>query len=261
MAIIGRNRALTGVLAVGLALFGFEGSARAVTKVAVIDDGVDSTGSVWCAFLTDNGCECTLFPVSGPTSSLDLFAVVIDMSDEWADSGHLLAEVMNSGRGVIVWGAAAEALGIQTDPIVQGWVGANMLSFGNQSVRTTASDSILGNTPPGTEIANNGKFGGWAIEDTSTHNEAKVLARYNAGSGPIALLRNRLVGKSVFFSNAFDTFDPVQQQIILGAVEELSVRTIPTTSTWGLVVFGLSAMTGGTIILLNYHAVLIEPKA
>lgn len=233
-----------------LVTFGFlTATAQAATKVAVIDNGVDSTGSAWCSFLTDHGYECTLYPASGPTSSLDSFAVVIDMSNDWDDNDQLLAQVIVSGRGVIVWGAAAEALQINTNSTVQGWVGANTLSFGNQSIRTTVSDSILGNIPPGTEIASNGKLGGWALDDTAGHDEAKVLARYNAGSGPIALLRNQLVGKSVYFSNAFDTFDPVHQQIILSTVEELSVRTIPAISTWGVVFLWIAVAIVGTLVL------------
>jgi|CXWL01.1.fsa_nt_gi hypothetical protein len=248
MSCIIRIRTRTIVIVVGLALCGLHARTEAATKVAVIDDGIDSTGSVWCSFLNDNGYECTLFPPSGPTTSLDTFAVVIDMSGQWTDSNHLLADVMASGRGVITWGRAPAVLGIDTDPIVQAWIGANVDSFGSEFVKTTAVDSILGNLVPGTIIGNSGKFGAWALDDTSGHDDAKVLARHNSGTSTIAILRNRWTGQSVYLSNPF-ILDDVQAQILFRAIDELSVRTIPTTTTWGLIVLAMSMVTGGSILL------------
>jgi len=226
--------------------------ARAGTKVAVIDGDVEVTGTegeAWCALLNVNGYECTLFPESGPTGTLDIYAVVVDLSSEWSDSGHILADVMKSGRGVITWGFAPAKLGIDTDLIVQAWIGANMFNNGNQSVRTTAIDSILGSLVPGTQLSHTGDFGAWAIDDTSGHDDAKVLARHNAGTSTIALLRNRWTGQSVYFSNALYAGATVHDEIILRAVGELSVRTIPATTTWGLIVFGMFMLVVGSILL------------
>jgi hypothetical protein len=154
------------------------------------------------------------------------------MSSEWTDSGHLLAEVIQSGRGVITWGRAPEVLGIETDATVRAWVGANVYSTGSDLIKTVTSDSILGDIVPGTIIGNSGKFGADALDDISGHNASKVLARHNSGTSTIAILRNRLVGQSVYFSNAITGINAEQEDIILRAVGELSVRTIPATSTW-----------------------------
>ena len=125
MSRIIRNRGWTIVLAVGLALFRLQTSVLAATRVAVIDNAVDPPGVSWCSFLNDNGYECTLFPASGPTQALDAFTVVIDMSSQWADPQHSLAAFLQNGKGVITWGLAPYALGVDNDPVVQGWIGAN----------------------------------------------------------------------------------------------------------------------------------------
>ena len=152
MSTIQRIRARTLVIAIGLGLSVFQSRANAATKVAIIDNGINPSGTQWCSLLNNNGYECTLFPPSGPTTSLNAFAVVIDMSSEWTDSGHLLADVMASGRGVITRGWAPYYLGIDSDPIVQAWIGANRSSYGTDFFTTTAMDSILGDRPPGTVL-------------------------------------------------------------------------------------------------------------
>ena len=96
--------------------------ARAATKLTVIDGGDGSPqtpGQYWCMFLNDNGYECTFFPKSGPTGPLDAFSVAIDMSEEWADPQHSHAAFLNTGKGVITWGGAPYALGIDNDSVVQ----------------------------------------------------------------------------------------------------------------------------------------------
>lgn len=222
-------------------------STLAVTKVAVIDDGIDSNGTQWCAFLDNNGYECMLFPPSGPTIPLDEFAVVIDMSEEWDDPQHILADFLQSGKGVITWGLAPLALGINTDPVVQAWIGANDTTAGTGSYVTTAVDSILGPRPPGTQLGHAGKFGGKALENIGGHAEAKVLARFTSGLGTIALLSNRWeTGRSVYFSDEFSPEHTDHAEIVLLAMGELS-KDIPTTSLWGLLILTLLLLIIGSI--------------
>mgnify|MGYP001569059487 FL=1 len=132
--------------------------ARAATKVAIIDDAVDPPGTFWCSFLNGNGYECTLFPATGPTQPFDTFAVVIDMSRQWADPQHSLEVFLHTGKGVITWGTAPYALGINNDPVVQEWIGANLASSGTDLYITTATDSILGDRPPGTVLGGGGRL-------------------------------------------------------------------------------------------------------
>jgi hypothetical protein len=223
--------------------------AHAATKVAIIDDAVDPPGTFWCSFLNDNGYECTLFPASGPTQPLGSFAVVIDMSGQWADPQHSLAAFMQTGKGVITWGTAPFALGINNDSIVQEWIGANLASSGTDLYVTTATDSILGDRPPGTVLGGVGEAGAEALDGTAGHPDAKILARFTSGIGQIALLRNRWEGgRSVYFSSAFSPGSSIHADIILRAMTELSVQ-IPATSTWGCFIFALSALTTGSIIV------------
>lgn len=238
-----------GLKAWHLAILGFlTASVHAATKVAVIDAGVDPPGQFWCSFLIDNGFECTLFPATGPTTSLDEFAVVIDMSDEWADSGHLLAQVMQSGRGVITWGSAPDVLGLESDPLVRAWIGANDATFGSDMIKTVTADSMLVGISPGTIIGNSGKFGSRALNNIVGHDQAKVLARHGGGTSSIALLRNRWTGQSVYISDGL-ILDEVVGQILLRAVNELSVRTVPASSTWGLMILGLIITITGSILV------------
>jgi len=226
--------------------------ARAATRVALIDGGdldPKTRGERWCSFLNNNGYECTLFPMSGPTSSLEEFAVVIDMSNQWADPTGSLSQFLRTGKGVIVWGAGAETLGIDNDPIVQAWIGANEGSFGTEGCVTTSPDPILGDIPAGTEIAHCGFSLCRALRDTNGHPEAKTLARFNVSSAPIAILRNRWEGgRSIYLSDVLIAGVPLHDEIFLRAVAELSIR-IPTISAWGCFLFALSAVTAGSIVM------------
>ncbi|MDO8629357.1 MAG: S8 family serine peptidase, partial [Phycisphaerales bacterium] len=217
----------------------------------MIDPGVDDLmGQYWCSFLNENGYECVLFPGSGPTESLDSFAVVIDMSEVWTDPQHALADFLRTGKGVVTWGWAPYALGIDSDPTVQKWIGANHSTAGSGPYTTTAVDSILGSLPPGTELGGCGKFGCTALDDTTGHADAKVLARFTNGPGfVIALMRNRWEGgRSIYVLNEW-TFDaPNHSEILLRAMSELSVQ-IPTTSAWGCLILALSALTAGSIVI------------
>lgn len=249
MSWIIRSRVPTIVFAVGLTLAYLPTGANGAIKVAVIDGGEPeppTLGEIWCSFLNDNGYECTLFPRSGPTSSLDSFAVVIDMSYEWTDSGHLLAQVMQSGRGVITWGNAPDVLGLENDPVVQAWIGASDATFGSDLIETVTEDSILEGVPPGTTIGNSGKFGSRALNNIVGHDNAKVLARHGGGSSSIALLRNQWIGQSLYITDGL-LLDDVVGQILLRAVNEFSVRTVPSSSTWGMVVLFLGLLCIGSL--------------
>ncbi len=157
------------LLALGAVLCAAAPPARAGTKVAVIDGGPlfpETHGQLWCEFLDANGYDCTLYPVTGPTESLSPFALIIDMSEKWEDAEHRLADALQVGKGVITWGFAPFALRVDKDTVVQSWIGANRFGSGTESCWVTSTDSILGDLPPGTEIANCGKFGCTGLDDT-----------------------------------------------------------------------------------------------
>ena len=246
------HRFARSAIAAGVVLCALAAPARAAVKVAVIDGGLTvpiTQGQIWCSFLTDSGYECTLFPTSGPTQPLGSFAEVIDMSGQWADPQHSLAAFMQTGKGVITWGTAPYALGIDNDPVVQAWIGANLAHWGTGFYITTATDSILGDRPLGTVLGGAGKCCARAVDDTAGHPDAKVLGRFNSGGGPIALLRNRWEGgRSIYFSDEFIVGNPTHEEIILRALAELSIQ-IPATSTWGCLIFALSALTAGSIVI------------
>jgi hypothetical protein len=102
-------------------VLGSTAPARAAVKVAVIDSEstFPSPAERWCIFLGSNGYECTVFPVTGPTTSLEPFDVVVDLSEVWTDPSKMLAEHLRKRKGVIVWHRAPTALGIATDPTVR----------------------------------------------------------------------------------------------------------------------------------------------
>lgn len=230
------------------------GSASAIggQTVAVIDYSA-GWGAFWCPFLEANSHPCTLFPSGGPTGPLDPYDVIIDMSDVWADPDGLLADAMQAGKTVITWGEAPLALGINSNPTVQAWIGANQYSGGTEELVTTMSDPLLGEIPPGTEIWDANTSFRSGVRDSSGYPQAQSLAiwTYHAlpDPKPIGILRNFWGnGASVYL---FDGINPggneLRNQIVLNSVR--IQQLIPATSTWGLLIFVLGVATAGTLVL------------
>lgn len=228
------------------------GSASAFggQSVAIIDAG-SGAGPYWCFFLEGHGHPCTLFPPEGPTGPLDPFDVIIDMSPLWADPGGLLADVLQAGKTVITYGEAPLALGINSNPTVQAWIGANQYSGGDEDLVTTVTDAILGNISPGTTIADCSTSFCTALRDSSGHVGAAVLAVFVhvPFPKPIGIMRNFWGnGVSVYLSNAITPgSDGPDDEIILNSVR--IQQLIPTTSAWGLLILVLGVAITGTLIL------------
>ncbi|MDO8629151.1 MAG: hypothetical protein Q7R41_01550, partial [Phycisphaerales bacterium] len=202
--------------------------ARAATKVAVIDGGSPvppTEGQHWCGFLNDNGYECTLFPRSGPTETLDPFQVIIDMSDEWSDPTGSLADQMRARKGVITWGSAPGALGLSSNP----WIGANDNVNSCDDLVTLVRDPILGSIPPGIAVAFCGDGPCWSLLDTIGHPDAKILATFPSYCYGIGILRNTWEGgQSVYLFGHITPGNapPLHDDIILSTMRTLS-RPIP----------------------------------
>ncbi len=205
-------------------------TALGAGRVAVIDN---TTGSAeaWCGFLITNHYECTVLPASGPPGPLGDFDVVIDLSNTWADPDGLLADHMRAGKGVITVRDAPMALGLESNPTVQAWIGANATtSVSWTSLVTTDTDELLGTLPPETFVGHCHQFDFCgALSDTTGHTNAKIVARFDGGSGPIGILRNSWEGgQSVFMSGvSYGTgelpyFWPMGAEIVFRAVGVLS---------------------------------------
>lgn len=238
------SAALLGSLGLGTAFGG--------QTVAIIDTDhfIPSLAAGWCAFLQQHGHPCTTFPTSGPTGPLNVFDVVIDMSELWTDPAGELADLMVVGKTVITWGEAPRALGINANPTVQAWIGANEYSGGTEDIITTATDPLLGDIPPGTKIADVNTSLGWGLRYSSGHPHARVLAIWShptyVNPKAIGLLRNFWGnGASVYLSDSI--YGNTLGQILLNAVR--IQQLIPTTSTWGLLVMALATVTAGTVII------------
>lgn len=243
------------VIAGSVILCALSAPARAATKVAVIDatPGGGVSGVSWCNPLTGSGYDCTLFPHTGPTTPLAAFQVVIDLSETWTDPTSSLADFMRARKGVILWHGAPGALGIETDPIVQAWVGAKYLTLGNGVLLTTASDPILGSTPPGTIIGGCGDGPCAGLGGESEFPNAKVLARWEFGTSSVGILRNTWEGgQSVYFPLNFGPSDPFEAEILLRTVGILS-RPIPTMSAWGVTITALVLLIAGSVLIRRRH--------
>ena len=221
--------------------------------IAVIDDrsaGDGGLGDFFCDLVESDGYVCTLFPSSGPDGSIDGFDLVIDLSNIWTDADGLLADHMRAGKSVLVWGAAAFALGINDNVVVQGFIGADMASGGSNKLITTATDPILGVRPVGTVIEDCQNAVCSAVEGTDAHPGVKVLARFEGGGAGIGLMRNTWEGGlSVYMSSAIIPTIGNDDALILGAVRALAPKPIPAVSDWGLVITALLVATAGSILL------------
>jgi len=217
--------------------------AHAGGKNVALIDNFNGYGSFFCQLLTEHGHACTVFPLEGPTAPLDPFDVVIDMSHIWSDPAGTLGDFMGAGKTVITLEGAPGALGIDSDATVQAWIGANAAVGAGDRLVTTASDPILGDIPPGTELTNCSTAVCAALRDTTGHPNAKVLAMYvdYPDPRPIGIMRNFWEsGVSVYMMG----FSP---DFILNALE---VRNpIPTLNTSGLLALALGIGAAGTIVL------------
>lgn len=233
-----------------LALLAMIQSASGGNRVAVVDTGAKfpNFAEQWCDLLETAGHTCTTFPLTGPDTSLAGFDVIIDLSDEWADPQGLLAEHVRSGKGVIVWGTAPHALGLDSNATVQAWIGANAVASGSTALRTVATDPLFGSAPVGTLVVNCGDSICAALDDTIGHTNAKALAVFDL-FGTIGVLRNEWQsGQSVFLTDEITPRSPLHQDIILRAVN-LVGPPIPTVSHWGLAVMTLLLLSAGSVVL------------
>jgi len=242
------------LLLVALAVFaGPTDPAHAGGKNVAIIDNFDAHGSFFCQLLTEHGHACTVFPMEGPTAPLDSFDVVIDMSHIWSDPTGMLADFMRAGKTVIATGNAPYALGVDTNPTVQAWIGANANVGAGGPLVTVARDPILGDIPAGTQLTDCSDSVCGALRDTTGHPNAKVLAMYvdYPDPRPIGILRNFWeAGVSVYMPG----FSP---EFILNALE---VRNpIPTLNTWGLLALALGIGAAGTIVLWRRRSLTRSP--
>jgi hypothetical protein len=238
-------------LIIGLTVLIVSGETAFAGKNVAVVDNFGAEGESWCDFLMDNGHTCTLFPKEGPTAPLDPFDVVIDMSGDWTDPAGSLADFLRAGKTVITVDVAPGTLGVQSNPTVQAWIGANAIEVGELDLITVTSDPILGETPPGTFVTDCGAGVCLALLDTSGHPNAKVLAAF--ADDAIGIMRNVWEGgASVFFT---DNINPggagdIHNEMILNAVRAREL-TVPTLGQWGLLVLALALAAGGSAIVID----------
>jgi hypothetical protein len=222
-------------------------------NVAVIDTDEPwpvTEGQGWCQFLSDHGHSCTLFPKEGPTSSLNPFDVVVDLSHHWADPAGTLADFMRTGKTVITKGLAPQTLGITSNSTVRAWVGADATYNGQMDVVTVTHDPILGDIPPGTLIAGCGAGICIGLLQNTAHPMAKVLARFTDPYAGAGILRNIWGGGvSVYLTQYIAPGkDSVENRIILNSIQAHQL-TVPTLGQWGALILALSLVAGGVIVV------------
>jgi len=202
-----------------------------------------TVGEFWCEFLTDHGHVCTLFPKEGPPGPLGSFDVVVDLSCEWTDPAGTLADFLRSGKTVITARCAPAALGIDSNPTVKAWIGADEYAVGWGRLITVATDPILGNLPSGTEVLHCGFSLCGAIASTGYHPNAKALANYEYPPSSIGILRNEWEGGLAIY-----LMEEVPGEIILNAVSARPTP-IPTLSEWGALVLVLALGVAGVMVI------------
>jgi len=220
-------------------------------NVAVIDGDwlIPGPGADWCALLQSHGHQCSLLPKEGPAGPLDPFDVVIDLSHDWSDSAAMLPDFMRAGKTVVTVFGAPLFLGIDSDPTVQAWIGANGFTSPSDRLLTTDVDPILGNISVGTQVGNCADGPCSGLTDTSGHASAKVLARFNVPGSPIGIMRNLWEGGvSVYLANVIYPGSPLADQIILNAVEART-PSIPALSVWCLILLALALGVAGALII------------
>lgn len=208
-----------------------------------------SNAQEWCDFLASHGHNCTLFPEAGPSEPLDSFDVAIDLSHTWSDSAETLADFLRAGKTVITVHDAPFALGIESNPTVQAWIGARDYLNGANAMYTVTTDPILGSIPPGTFVSDCSAAFCGALREIAPG--AKVLGAYTEFSDPepAGILRNIWNGGvSVFLTNFISPGIPLHEEIILNAVNARDL-TIPAVGQGGLlVVTALLGLAGYCVI-------------
>ncbi len=228
------------------------------TMIAVI--GRAEFAQPWCELLGENGYDCVVLPNTGPTGTIQAYQVIVDVSTAWSDSDGQLADHVRAGRSVITWGSTPETLGIDTDPVVQAWIGANSLDWAGDTLLTTTTDPILGDLPVGTLLEDCADSFCPGLADFSGHPNVKVLARLAYGLGPAGILRNTWQGgQSAYFTEPISVGNPVHQQIILNTVRELLRPTIPAASHWGVIILGLLFLSGGSVLIVRRRRLSVNP--
>jgi hypothetical protein len=178
-------------------------------------------GLEWANFLWQAGYSVWLLEANAP-GPLDAYDVIVDLSYEWSDPAHQLAAAMCAGRGVLVFGGAPLYLGINADPVVKSYLGANAYANGGYDLASVTADQLVGDCAPGTVLFHcNGPACG-ALSGATT---ANVLARWSGGAGTIGMLNNTWCsGRSAFvgWGGAEYPNDPAVQAVVLNLVAWLA---------------------------------------
>ncbi len=226
--------------------------AQAGCRIAVIDGGPSSpvnSGQGWCDFLNENGHECTLFPITGPTDDLESYSIVLDCSQQWSDPMGVLPNHLRKGKTLILWGDAPVALGIASDPQVQALVGASGEGIDSSKLLTVATDPIFGAMPPGSEVGDCAASLCTGLLGTEAFASSKPLARFSFGTGLVGIHRNTWNGgRSFYLSDGFTAPSTIQRQLMLRIIET-SCAPIPVMSIWGAVVMGVILAIASSLIL------------
>ena len=231
-------------------LFRVAGSPAA--EIAVVGES-NFTQSL-CALLAGAGHGCITLPITDPMPSFNSYDIIVTTGG-WSDPDKALPDHLRAGRGVITWGDAPRDIGIDSDQLVQAWIGAQSFTWGGNALLTALQDPILGDLPVGTMLEN--CFDATdctSLAGVSGHPGAKLLAYYGwIENGNAGILRNEWqAGRSVYFTSYVGLTNPIHQQIILAAVDELTPpypSTIPAASTWGLVALALLLASGASVLL------------
>jgi len=238
-----KNSAFTGAIVVGV--FAAAPFAQGGARVAIIDTNQysPSLGQRWCDYLAQIGNQCTVFPTAGPTSSLDPFTVLIDLSEIWSDPNGEIADFLHAGKGVILWNNAPAPLGFESNPTVRAWLGMSQLAGGSDRLSIIATDPITVPLVSGTYICDCPEEPCAALAGPT--GDVKLIAQYSRAPGPYGIVRNSWEGgKTVFLP------DCIQEPyvIVANAVRELDTG-IPATSGVGLAVLFIALPVAGYLVL------------
>lgn len=231
-------------------------------NVAVVDGYFpkppsQTIGELWCDLLVADGNTCTLFPISGPTMPLIGFDTVVVLSPLWIDPNAELQSFLQAGKTVVTWGGVPETLGIESNPNVRDWIGADSLEFdGFDGLRTVVGDPILGSITVGTDLEYCGDMGCPVLHGEHTTGAARVLARYGNGTSGVGVLRNIWMGGvSVYLSGQINpgSGNPLHQTIIVTSAKARAL-SVPAISRWGALLVASGLIGGGILVLLRRPA-------
>jgi hypothetical protein len=232
---------MRGVITISLALVLALSANADIAVIDYVSDPNNTEGQRWCDFLTSHGYSCHVFPAPGPDSSLFDYELVIDLSYEWRDPNHMLADFMRAGKGVITYAGAPCFLGPPE------WVGANGYGNGGGDLVTVSAHPILGSIAPDTVIAE--CVDGYACGALwGELQSAMVLARWSS-NGRIGLLCNEWGGgRSVYLTDPLSPDHPDFPEadgIILRAVRWALGRQWCNLVSDGTFLYELSDWPGG----------------